>query len=95
MFWFKRDYDDPTSESGCGEAGKRTCVLVNEFDLSEGTIEADTAGPDTNEEITTMSGNTLIAESGYFYEDHYYSSSCTGLGDEYLDEHNGRTDPDY
>lgn len=88
--WKKRDYDDASSPTGCGVAGKRTCLLVDNEDISKGTVQATSPGPDTDSTVTTQSGNTFIAASGYFFEDYYYDPECSEQGDEYLDSFNGR-----
>ncbi|MFE8072250.1 YHYH protein [Marinobacteraceae bacterium S3BR75-40.1] len=87
--WVARDYSDPDSASGCGEANARTCLLVDPYDLTQGTMPAANAGPASNGTITSMSGNPIAAESGLYFEDYYYDPSLTAQGGAYLDEHNG------
>ena len=86
--WKARDYDDPDSATGCGVAGVRSCQLVDATDPSQGTVEVS-AGPDTDAEITSLSGNVFIASSGYFYQDWWFDSDCAAAGGAALDEHNG------
>lgn len=93
--WKNRDYDDPSSSTGCGTAHKRSCLLVDQYDISKGTTTASSSGPDTNAYVTTQSGNTLQASSGFYFEDHYYDASCSEQGEDYLDEYNGRYDDVY
>lgn len=88
--WVTRDYS-AGSATGCGSNGQRTCVMVDEYDPSKGTTPA-TAGPTTSQSYTTLSGNTLIASAGSFYEDYYWDSSLAARGGEYLDQFNGHSD---
>jgi hypothetical protein len=90
--WKTRYYEEPSSPSGCGVAGERTCLLVSQYDLSQGTTPASSPGPDTDEIVTTLSQNQLVAISGFYFEDYYYDSACTSQGQDYLDEHNGHSD---
>ena len=86
--WSLRDYS-ATSATGCSD-GERSCTLVDQHDISQGTEESnDGAGFD--EEVTSLSSNTFTATNGYFYEDHYWNSTLTALGGNYLDQHNGHT----
>lgn len=93
--WKDRDYEDPSSLTGCGVPYKRTCLLVDQYDISQGTMVTLYPGPDTNSNVTTQSGNNIQASVGYFFEDHYYDPDCTDQGDEYLDQYNGRLDETY
>jgi hypothetical protein len=92
--WVARDYDDVSSSSGCGIAGERSCQLVDNYDLSQGTVSV-TSGPTTDEIVSSNSGNEFTTTSGFYYEDYYYDSSLTDLGGEYLDDHNGHSHGDY
>jgi len=84
--WEIRDYGAATSEGGCGSEGERSCILVDQYDISQGT-QVSEAGPGIGEEVTTLSGNTLNADDGYYFEDYYYAQkTVTGAQ---LDEHNG------
>ncbi len=87
--WKARDYDDPNSATGCGVAGERSCLLVDQYDIILGTVPAESNGPSTSEIVSSMSGNEFVTTSGYYFEDYYYDASCTAQGIEYLDEHNG------
>ena len=89
--WKTRDYDNANSATGCGVAGERSCLLVDEYDINRGTRPA-TAGPTTSDIVTTLSRNEIQATSGYYYEDYYYDSSCTSQGSAYLDQYNGHSD---
>lgn len=88
--WVKRDYSLTNAEGGCNSTdGERTCVLVDEYDVSQGTTDLDSSeyGPDVGVEVETLSGNLIAADEGYYYEDYYYAqNTVTG---EQLDEHNG------
>ena len=83
--WATRDYDDPASLTGCGAASQRTCLLVDQYDISKGTTPAASNGPRTNEKVTSMSRNSFVAVSGFFFQDYYFDRDCTDC----LDEHNG------
>lgn len=89
--WHTRNYDDPASNSGCGSAGRRTCLLVDETDLSKGTVAASSAGPTTAQSVTSLSGNLFTARSGIYRQDYYYDASCTAAGGATLDLHNGHS----
>lgn len=85
--WEKRDYGASEPEGGCDTAGERTCVLVDEYDISQGVVPADADGPNIGENVSTLSGNTIPAADGYYYEDYYYAkATVTGA---MLDENNG------
>lgn len=85
--WVIRDYGADADEGGCGTPGERTCIMVDQFDLSAGVDDTVEAGPDVDEEVSTLSGNTLEAFEGYYLEDYYYAGEeVTGAQ---LDEHNG------
>lgn len=90
--WVERDYTD-TNAGGCGD-GARSCLLVDQYDLSQGTVSTNYPGPAINETVTSNSGNSFVAESGYYFEDYYYDASLTAQGNEYLDEHNGHSHDD-
>ncbi|MEM7126630.1 MAG: YHYH protein [Chloroflexota bacterium] len=87
--WKTRDYDNPDSATGCGVAGERSCLLVDQYDITQGTVAADSSGPRTDEIVTSPSSNELLATSGYYFQDYYYDAACTEQGIEYMDEHNG------
>jgi hypothetical protein len=85
--WEMRDYSAATSEGGCGTAGERTCVLVDQYDISQGVVDADSDGPTIGESVDTLSGNSIPATDGYYLEDYFYAQAAvTGA---VLDEHNG------
>jgi len=84
--WKVRDYGADASQGGCDTEGQRSCVLVDPYDVSKG-VKAVSNGPDIGENVTTLSGNTLAATDGYFYEDHYYAG-VTVEGAQ-LDQNNG------
>jgi len=88
--WVKRDFSLSNAEGGCNSTnGERSCVLVDEYDLSQGVTELDATsyGPNVGEEVETLSGNLIPAVEGYYYEDYYYAqNTVTGAQ---LDEHNG------
>lgn len=86
--WQKRDYTSSNSLTRC-TGGKRTCQLVDQFDISKGTQSTTSTGPTFTATITTQSGITITAENGVFLEDYFYNSTCTSLGEEYLNAYNG------
>ena len=92
--WVARDYDDVNSASGCGVAGVRSCQLVDNYDLSQGTTMV-AVGPTTSETVTSNSNNDFVTTSGFYYEDYYYDADLTAIGGEYLDDHNGHSHGDY
>ncbi|MDO3387431.1 YHYH protein [Gilvimarinus sp. SDUM040013] len=85
--WVKRDYND-ISKGGCG-SGTRSCLMVDQLDPAQGTTPLSSNGPDTDQVVSSNSGNEFIVASGYYYEDYYYDASLTQQGGVYLDEHNG------
>ncbi|TYK66620.1 YHYH protein [Colwellia echini] len=86
--WVTRDYSD--NMVGCSD-GKRSCALVDQYDITQGT-ETVTNGPDFDETVSTLSGNSLVTTNGYYYEDYYWDSTLTAQGGVYLDQYNGHTD---
>lgn len=88
--WRTRDYDNPASDSGCGTAGVRDCLLVDQYNLSAGIEAAGSDGPSTSDSYTSLSRNEFEATSGFFFEDWYWDSSLTG--GIYLDQYNGHSD---
>jgi hypothetical protein len=87
--WRTRDYANPDDPLGCGGDGATTCVLVNNKDPNAGTVPAEKNGPSVTEIVQSMSGNSFVVESGFYYEDYYFDADCHAQGGEYLDEHNG------
>lgn len=90
--WVKRDYS-AASASGCGVDGARTCQLVDQFDLSRGT-KSVTSGPTTDAIVNGLSGSSINAVSGIYFEDFYWDSALAAMGGEYLDQHNGHDHDD-
>ncbi|AWF83339.1 hypothetical protein BTJ40_03185 [Microbulbifer sp. A4B17] len=90
--WAIRDYDDPRSDSGCGVAGQRSCLLVDEYDIDRGVTDTNNTGPTTSGSYTSQSGNEFDTPAGFFYEDYYWDENLTAQGGEYLDQFNGHTD---
>ncbi|MEM6708473.1 MAG: YHYH protein [Pseudomonadota bacterium] len=89
--WALRDYS-AGSVTGCGTDGERTCQLVDELDVSQGT-EPVASGP-TTDELVGIDYATAVAKAGFYREDFYYDPACTAQGDAYLDEHNGHDHDD-
>lgn len=93
--WVYRDYDDANDPYACGGTGERDCVMVDEYDPSQGTVAAGEDGPSTSDTVTSLSGNSFSGDQGLFYEDYYFDSDCTALGGQFLDEHNGHDHDDF
>lgn len=90
--WDARDYGADASEGGCNTPGERTCVMVDEFDVTQGVTAVSSQGPDIDADVTSLSGNPLVATDGFYYEDYVYSGrTATGAQ---LDEHNGHDNSD-
>jgi hypothetical protein len=90
--WLTRDYGAPTTAGGCGTTGERTCILVDEYDISKGVDASVSPGPDIGENVSTLSGNTLSATDGYYFQDYYYAGlPATGSQ---LDQYNGHDNSD-
>jgi len=87
--WTTRDYSDASDPLGCGGSGDRSCVLLDPLHPDEGTEDASSDGPRVDSVQTTLSGNTVTVESGYYFEDWYYDADCTDGSLARLDEHNG------
>lgn len=90
--WRRRNYDDTRDPTGCGQAGSRTCLLVDQYDPDLGTVAASSAGPDTDGSYTSLSGNQFDTQSGFFFEDWYWDASLSLQGGAYLDQYNGHAD---
>jgi hypothetical protein len=89
--WEKRDYS-AGSATGCGTANKRSCLLVNQYNVSAGTVATANTGPDITGTVPAQSpGNNISAASGLFFQDYYWNQSCTALGGAALDQYNGHT----
>jgi len=85
--WAIRDYSAGSS-TGCSSEGERSCALVDPYDAGQG-VQASSSGPSITTNVNTLSGNTLLAYAGFYYEDYYWDSSLTSQGGEYLDQYNG------
>ena len=92
--WVTRNYDDPSDPTGCGGNGERNCKLIDHHDPSAGTEPTTSSGPNTSDVISSMSGNDFIAESGAFYPDYYWDSSCSAQAGANLDRYNGHDHDD-
>ncbi|WP_299008492.1 YHYH protein [uncultured Shewanella sp.] len=87
--WRIRDYQDPLV--GCSD-GKRSCVMINEFDPSQGTMPASTTGYDLGYPYTlqpAFRGGTIYLDAGAYYQDMYWDETLMAQGEQFLDEHNG------
>lgn len=89
--WTVRDYS-ASATTGCDD-GSRSCVMVDQYDVSQGT-QSVSDGPGFSDIVTTLSGNQLTAFNGYYKEDYYWNSSLTEEGGAYLDQYNGHSHDD-
>lgn len=87
--WATRNYTAGT-DTGCSD-GKRSCVMVDQYDSSKGT-ETASSGPGFSQVVSTLSGNQLQAYNGYFFEDYFWDSTLTAQGGAFLDQYNGHSD---
>ncbi|WP_046006344.1 YHYH protein [Pseudoalteromonas rubra] len=87
--WEVRDYRANTP-TGCSD-GARSCVLNDQYDVSQGTRNV-ASGPGFDTVVRTLSRNELVAENGYFKEDFYWNSALSAQGGNYLDQYNGHYD---
>ena len=90
--WRVRDYDDPGSATGCGVAGARTCLLIDQYDPGQGTMSTSQSGPTTSGSFTSLSRNVFDTPSGFFFEDWYWDASLSAQGGAWLDQYNGHSD---
>jgi len=91
--WAVRDYSS-NSATGCSSAGVRDCVFIDNTDPSQGMENVNT-GTSTSGNYTSMSGNVFAATAGFFYEDYYWDSALSEVGEPYLDKYNGHDHGDY
>jgi hypothetical protein len=92
--WRSRDYDNVNSVTGCGQAGVRSCLLVDQYDPDMGTTDASSNGPDTDGSFSSLSQNLFDTPTGFFFEDWYWDENLTAQGGAYLDQYNGHEDPE-
>ncbi len=90
--WVARDYGADASVGGCDTPDERTCVLVDQYDVDAGVEDAPTDGPLTTDVITSQSGNSVIAISGSYFEDFYYTGATVAGAQ--LDQYNGHDSGD-
>ncbi|MCO7190426.1 MULTISPECIES: YHYH protein [unclassified Pseudoalteromonas] len=87
--WEVRDYS-ASEATGCSD-GARSCVLNDQYDVSQGTRTVS-SGPGFSAVVRTLSNNELVAENGYYKEDFYWNTALTAQGGNYLDQYNGHSD---
>ncbi|MEM0955702.1 MAG: YHYH protein [Pseudomonadota bacterium] len=92
--WAIRDYANINSATGCGSAGQRTCLLVDQFDPGAGTTPASSDGPTTSGTFESLSRNTFTTVAGFFFEDFYWDENLAAQGGNYLDQYNGHSHDD-
>ena len=73
--WVKRNYSGGMEVGGC-EDGKRSCVLLNPMNVTEGVMMVEAMGPEFTDMIEGLDLRPLVAENGVFYEDYYFDHSC-------------------
>ncbi|MYI56903.1 MAG: YHYH protein [Acidimicrobiia bacterium] len=76
--WRLRDYDTADSATGCGEVGRRTCLLADPLDPAAGTVPAPAPGPTTAE-----------IPAGAFFEDYWFDIGLDDGAPHALDAFNG------
>jgi hypothetical protein len=93
--WQARNFS-ALSVTGCNDS-TRSCTLVDQFDYTQGVtyVAKSYVGPNTTTTITSQSRNPISSESGIYYEDYFYNSTCGNLGAEYLNEYNGHSHDGY
>lgn len=89
--WVTRDYDSDIT--GCSD-GERSCMLVDQYDITQGTTEVSD-GPAFDEIVTSLSSNEFTAVNGFYMEDYYWDSDLTDQGGAYLDRFNGHYDEEH
>ena len=90
--WKKRVY---TGGVGSCSDNLRSCILNDPFASSSGTTPSASAGPLLSDSITTNTSNSILAESGVFFEDYYFDTTCQAQGSKYLDVNNGHDHDSY
>ena len=78
--WRLRDYDTAGSVTGCGGAGRRTCLLADPLDPAAGTVPAPAPGPTTAE-----------VPAGAFFEDYWFDIGLDDGAPHALDAFNGHS----
>ena len=78
--WRLRDYDTAGSATGCGEVGRRTCLLADPLDPAAGTVPAPAAGPET-----------AAVPAGAFLEDYWFDVGLDDGAPHALDAFNGHS----
>ena len=81
--WRLRDYETAGSVTGCGEPGRRTCLLADPLDPTAGTVRAPALGPDTGE-----------VPPGAFFEDYWFDIGLDDGAPHALDAFNGHAHDD-
>lgn len=83
-----RNYTAGSSTGGCSDS-QRSCILVDDWNVSAGTTSASQHGPNTTTTLTANVADTVHTVSGTYYEDYYYDPDCFAQGGEYLNGYNG------
>jgi hypothetical protein len=86
--WQTRDYS-AGSQTGCTVANKRTCLMRDQTDKTQGTTTASSAGPDVGTTVSGSSTSPVVAVSGVFAQDYYHDSTACSVAAACLDKHNG------
>jgi|GEM_PF-1586443 len=93
--WTTRNYADTSSTTtGCpaipgqpAPTNRRVCLLVNPYVIPSGqsAYTSTTEGPQTTATVTSQSSHNFTVASGYYFQDYYYNTACSGC----LDASNG------
>lgn len=78
--WRLRDYNTAGSATGCGEVGRRSCLLADPLDPAAGTVPAPAPGPDTT-----------AVPPGAFFEDYWFDIGLDDGAPHALDAFNGHS----
>ena len=82
--WRLRDYETSGSATGCGEVGRRACLLADPLDSTAGTVPAPAEGP-----------RTAAVPAGAFFEDYWFDIGLDDGDPHALDAFNGHSHDDY
>lgn len=63
--------------------------MVDQTDPSAGTMPVSVPGPRTTDTVTSLSGNTFIAEAGFYMEDFFFDPALDDGSLQALDQFNG------
>ena len=78
--WRLRDYETAGSATGCGQAGRRTCLLADPLNPAAGVLAAPAEGPPTGD-----------VPAGAFFEDYWFDAGLNDGSPHALDAFNGHS----